>query len=60
MCASGRTGEDDNGDDELTVDEMVVVERPILTEFDVEQGLEKAEKQKKTPLTWAKKKVAKK
>ncbi|XP_070193261.1 prestin-like isoform X3 [Littorina saxatilis] len=55
-----RTGsEDDDNDDRLTVDEMVVVERPILTEFDFEQGFERHEKAKRNPLTWAKKKANK-
>ena len=51
--------EDDDNDDHLTVDEMVVVERPILTEFDFEQGFEKTEKPARTPLTWARKKAGK-
>ncbi|KAL8599589.1 hypothetical protein ACOMHN_065198 [Nucella lapillus] len=54
-----RSSEDDDNEDHLTVDEMVVVERPILTELDFEQGFEKAEKEDRTPLTWLKKKAGK-
>ena len=57
---SGQRGaEDDENEDHLTADEMVVVERPILTEFDFEQGFERSKRPKRTPITWAKKKATK-
>ena len=57
---SGQRGaEDDENEDHLTADEMVVVERPILTEFDFEQGFERSKRPKRTPVTWAKKKATK-
>lgn len=59
MFSGQRSTEDDDNDDRLTVDEMVVVERPILTEFDFEQGFERSKRPKRTPVTWAKKRASK-
>lgn len=54
-----RSVEDEDNEDQLTMDEMVVVERPILTELDLEQGFEPAQKESRSPLTWARKKAGK-
>ena len=59
MSPGQQNSADDDNDDSLTADEMVVVERPILTEFDIEQDFEKTETPRSTPLTWARKKASK-
>ena len=57
--AGSKGPEDDENEDRLMADEMVVVERPILTEFDFEQGFGKVEKPRRTPLSWIKRKAGK-
>ncbi|XP_076469470.1 prestin-like isoform X2 [Babylonia areolata] len=54
-----RSSDDNENEESIMVDEMVVVERPILTELDFEQGFERMEKPARTPLTWMKKQAGK-
>ncbi|KAK7488601.1 hypothetical protein BaRGS_00020218, partial [Batillaria attramentaria] len=51
--------EDDDDADQVTLDEMVVVERPIYSEYDFQQDFEESRRPKKTPRSWAKSKVQK-
>lgn len=51
--------EDEDEVDRITLDEMVVVERPIYTEYDFQQDFEESERPKKNPGTWAKSKIRK-
>ncbi|XP_076448309.1 prestin-like [Babylonia areolata] len=52
------TSTDNLNDDTLTADEMVMVERPILTELDFDQGFEQVYAAR-SPLTWVKRKARK-